>query len=353
MHVLVAQYGVWWLDLFVEARLARNGTYSKQMLTDSTGLIICDPPVKVILTDYSRNQGFEVQTSPYQNGYVDFVDQQAQVECGRQPSRSSFMDDMGFYLLNHSKLVDLTCPKPLRVFMEKLVASHFLKLSSFMQSNMELLQWNLSRHQNLTGFDISAAEEQWSDVQSWHRRIAEYQDDLLGIMAQLQVPRESPAAITESQQAQWKDPEVDYQFLYQRFNDISRRLSDLSSSIAALASIAGNRAAFRTQDLTLQAAERAGQEAKSVKALTVLGFIFVPLTFVSSVFSMSSPYGPGGQMFWLYFAVSLTSLGAVILGYFVLQGGYGVQHLLVGRSARCARECLVYFQRHRELDTAD
>lgn len=266
----------------------------------------------MILTDHSGQNGFHVQTSPYQNGYVDFADQKSQLKCGEHPSHASFLEDMAFYLLHHSRTLDLeTSPKPLRVFMEKMVASHYLKLASFMQANMELLQWNLSRHQNLTGFAVATAEEQWSDVQSWHRRIAEYQDDLLGIMAQLQVPRKSsllpPAALVSTVD--------DYQFLHHRFADISARLRDLGSAIAALASLAGNRAAYRT-------AERAGHEAKSVRALTMLGFVFVPLTYAASVFSMSAPYGPGGRLFWLYFVVASICLVAVVLGYWALQRGY-------------------------------
>lgn len=225
---------------------------------------------------------------------------------------------MAFYLANHSKALNLTTPESLRGLMAKMVAGHYLKLSIFIQSNIELLQWDLSRHQSLTSFEVSRAEREWSDVQSWERRVAEYQDDLSGIMVQLQVPRQS---YSSNQCAGWQESTSDYQHLYHLFEDIGRRTNGLSGAIAALASIVGNRAAFKGQDLALQATERAGREARSMKALTTLGFIFIPLTYVASVFSMSSPYGPGGHLFWVYFAVSLTSLGAVLIGYLMLEFG--------------------------------
>lgn len=109
----------------------------------------------------------------------------------------------------------------------KTVASSYLKLSNFLQSNVKLLQWNLSRHQDLSRFDVSTAEEQWSEFQSWERRIAEYQDDLLGIMVQLQVPRGQETRTQRSQRRlqTWQDPTADYQFLYHHFDDIRRRAS--------------------------------------------------------------------------------------------------------------------------------
>lgn len=259
-----------------------------------------------------------MKTSPYQGGYKDIVDQTSQAECASQPTHVSFLEDIAFYLVNHSRALNLTTPESLRCLLARMVAGHYLKLSTFIQSNIELLQWDLSRHQSLTSFDVSRAEREWSDVQSWERRVAEYQDDLSGIMVQLQVPRQS---YPSSQRGGWQDSTADYQHLYHLFEDIGRRISGLSGAIAALANIVGNRAAFKGQDLALQAAERAGREAKSLKALTTLGFIFIPLTYVASVFSMSSPYGPGGHLFWVYFVVSLTSLGAVIIGYLMLNFG--------------------------------
>lgn len=52
--------------------------------------------------------------------------------------------------------------------------------------------------------------------------------------------------------------------------------------------------------------------------LTVILLFFAPMSLVSSVFSMSESYIPGGRSFWIYWAVSipvtLAVIGAVVFG---------------------------------------
>lgn len=46
-------------------------------------------------------------------------------------------------------------------------------------------------------------------------------------------------------------------------------------------------------------------ETKNISRLTVLALIFVPLSFVSSLFSMNEAFGPSGPRFWVFFTVAL------------------------------------------------
>lgn len=285
----------------------------------NSGLIICDPPVHRIITDYSGKTGYDVGTAPYNSGYLDFMPLPSQMESRSGPPRSSLLEDLLFYLQNYSHLLNLSSPMSLRVFVEKIVASQYLKLAEYLQSNVEIVQWNLSRKQDLTNFEVSSAEEIWSDIQAWERRIGEYQDDLEGIMLQLRLPLESPDL---SQTWSWKDSMADFQHLMIRFRRIGERTHALNSAVAALASLVGNRATFRAAELSLREYERSGREAKSVKALTILGIVFLPLSFSASLFSMSDRYLPGRVMFWVYLAVSMPLLGLVILIYSITELGY-------------------------------
>jgi Mg2+ and Co2+ transporter CorA len=54
-------------------------------------------------------------------------------------------------------------------------------------------------------------------------------------------------------------------------------------------------------------------ETRNLSRLTYLALVFVPLAYVSSLFSMSGETAPGGKFFWVYFAVSIPLLGAVFL----------------------------------------
>ena len=46
-------------------------------------------------------------------------------------------------------------------------------------------------------------------------------------------------------------------------------------------------------------------EKTNMTQLTYLALIFVPLTFVPSIFSMSGHLAPGGKSFWIYFVIAI------------------------------------------------
>jgi Mg2+ and Co2+ transporter CorA len=46
-------------------------------------------------------------------------------------------------------------------------------------------------------------------------------------------------------------------------------------------------------------------EAASVRVLTLLGMTFLPLSLVSSLFSMGGAFLPGERLFWVYWAAAL------------------------------------------------
>lgn len=236
-----------------------------------------------------------------------------------RPPRTSFLDDIVFYLHTHTDALDLADPSSPRIFVEKIAASHYLKLAEYVQTVIEIVQFNLSRQQDLTGFAIVAVEKLWSHAQALERRIGEYKDDLEAIMLQLRIPFESPNLKLTGD---WKNSAADYQFLYLRFKEIGHRANNLNGSIVALAGLTNNRQAVKAQELALEATERSICEAKSVKALTILGIIFIPLAYVASLFSMSDPYRPGGELFWVYFVVAFPLIGLVGLGYYILELGY-------------------------------
>jgi hypothetical protein len=67
-----------------------------------------------------------------------------------------------------------------------------------------------------------------------------------------------------------------------------------------------------TTYLQLAESRRAYLETKNVSRLTTVALVFVPLSFVSSLFSMNEVFTPGGPRFWLYFAVAFPVLILVL-----------------------------------------
>uniref|UniRef100_A0A8H7K3L3 Uncharacterized protein n=1 Tax=Bionectria ochroleuca TaxID=29856 RepID=A0A8H7K3L3_BIOOC len=79
---------------------------------------------------------------------------------------------------------------------------------------------------------------------------------------------------------------------------IQKQLDDYSRSLEQMLTVA-------TSMVQLLDSRRSILEAVSVRRLTYIALVFVPLSWVSSLFSMSDTYLPGHGRFWVYFAVAL------------------------------------------------
>ncbi|KAI1808908.1 hypothetical protein F4811DRAFT_499412 [Daldinia bambusicola] len=116
------------------------------------------------------------------------------------------IQDILFYLENHFNKLNIDHPESVRIFLEEIIVSHFLKL-------------------------------------------AEYQDDLEGIMLQLGVP---PTCSPDTRDLKnWTDNIADFQHLLHRFLQMEKRVNLLSNPINTLATLVGNRVSYRTGELSL------------------------------------------------------------------------------------------------------
>ncbi|KAF2477477.1 uncharacterized protein BDR25DRAFT_390088 [Lindgomyces ingoldianus] len=284
-----------------------SGTSRRRLdVSVHTGIIVCDPPLRELrasrYTSHSRYyHDIPVQAAAYQGGYVDFMPQDIQTVTKKGPPRHSMLDDIRHYLIAHtSALPSLDDAGCAAVFVEKIVASHYLVLSSFMSSALSLQQWDLSRQEDLANFDISIVEQQWSDIQSWERRLNEYVSDIEDIMLKLGIRFQEPDS-TQVQPSTWSDTSTDFQFLRMQFQTLLHRTEQINSATSGLASIAGNRQAHQEQQLSLREA-------------------------------MNERYMPGARHFWIYFSVSAPLIGAVVFGYFFLDRLY--ENFAGGRSKK-------------------
>jgi hypothetical protein len=255
---------------------------------------------------------YPVRTFPYQGGYLDFmVGQSTHKSEINGPSRSSMLDDLRYYLSEHGlNLPDLSNPKCPSFFVEKIVASQYLTLTSFMSSLLSTQQWDLSRQEDMARFSLNKVEQQWSDIQSWERRLNEYCNDIEELMIKLGIPFQDPDPCSIKDSTLSKT-HADFQFLCMRLKNLKHRAEQVNAATSGLASIAGNRQAHQEQQLALN-------ETQKAKALTLIGLVFIPLAYTATLFSMNERYMPGASLFWIYFLVSIPLIFAVILAYFVL-----------------------------------
>lgn len=211
------------------------------------------------------------------------------------------LEDVCFYLEHYASLLDLKDAESVALVAKKLAASHYNQLYDFVRSVLSSTQWLLSRQDNLNRFDATQAEAQWSDTQALERRLGEYYEELECTMIQCRIPLQD---LDVEHIGDWKDVGADFQFVYMRLKDIRRRVDGLNSAITALTSLAAARQALTSQEVALK-------EAKNTKVLTLLGLVFIPLAYTATMFSMTEPYAPGGDKFWLYFAISFPLIALV------------------------------------------
>ncbi|KAK4659571.1 hypothetical protein QC762_111470 [Podospora pseudocomata] len=283
-------------------------------------IVITDPPLRYVGTSYEAYNPIPVSpiTRFHQGGYPDFIPHQRQMKNLHRggPPRTTLLDDLCFYLDHHWDLFDSHGTDLVLTLAQKIVASHYRQHVGFLQTYISHVQHSMSRQENLEYFNTTAVEKQWSDVQSYERRLSYYCIDLESIMIQCRIPFQAPNVLSGS----GSSSEADFQFLYMALKDVRRRVELLSSSITGLAGMAGNRQAVEEQVLSRQ-------EATSVKALTVVGLVFIPLGFVASLFGMEDWFAPGGERFWMYWAVavpvSVVAFGLYFFAKVVRGGGMG------------------------------
>lgn len=94
----------------------------------------------------------------------------------------------------------------------------------------------------------------------------------------------------EDKSTYWEALQDDYDYLSASLIEQGKQMQATVLSVTAF--------------LQLLESRRASLETKQMSRLTVLALTFVPLSFVSGLFSMNEVFSPGGPLFWMYFAVA-------------------------------------------------
>jgi hypothetical protein len=288
-------------------------------------LIFVDPPLKRINAGDGYGMCSPVITSPYQGGYIDFTDHDSQMKIKKGPPRTSLLNDICFYLEHHGKWLfeqsgaALDNPDIPSLFAKKIIGSHYLRMMDFHQSIVSAPYLVFSRQDDLARFEADDIERYWNDVQAGERRSGEYCDEIEDVLIQLGIPFERP---NPSMCTGWADYRQDFQFVYTRMQAIRHRSEQVNAAMIGFATMVENRQTFLAQQIAVQHAEQSLSASRSMKALTLVGIIFIPLAFTSSLFSMTEHFAPGSKYFWVYLAVAIPLVLLVVFGYVILDWGF-------------------------------
>lgn len=130
-------------------------------------------------------------------------------------------------------------------------------------------------------------------ISSWPRRVASSTTSLAKSISFINYHGQGDTSDS------WKSLQEDYEYLAPGLNNQGKQLE---ASVPLV-----------TTYLQLIESRRAYLETKNVSRLTMVALVFVPLSFVSGLFSMNEDFAPGGPLFWLFFVVSFPVLILVFL----------------------------------------
>ena len=223
------------------------------------------------------------------------------------------LEDICYYWTNHFTCIyDKEEPMVSTIFLKKIVASNYLILIEYIRGMLSNLEFAWSRQeQDISEIKIAWAEQRWSELQSWSRRCSEYCENVESILDSLGIP------LSESHMSNdWSSCEKDFHLINRKLKGLKNRSDTLTSSLTGLAGILGNKQA-------LKEAKRSLHEARSVKTLTMLGMMFLPLSLTSQILSMSERFLPGPGKFWIYMVVAVPLVALVFIAASLTDLGYG------------------------------
>lgn len=187
-------------------------------------------------------------------------------------------------------------------------------LIEYMDSILYNMESVIQKREDFRGIETSSLEGQWSDIQLVCSRCKRFIKDLSFILLQFRIPLDDPLI---SRRSPWTDSKVDFQYIYKRLTSLQERADLCNQSLTSVTGIIGNARA-------LTEAKRSIREAKTVKTLTLIAMVFIPLGFTTGIFSMSEEYLPGKKDFWVFFSVSIPIVVVVFIIAFVIDLGYDV-----------------------------
>ncbi|KAF2802596.1 uncharacterized protein BDZ99DRAFT_428324 [Mytilinidion resinicola] len=247
-------------------------------------VVLCDPQLQDAWNDSSTCA--TVPNSPFQGGYVDFLPinltRDAHLTTPKH-TRKSMLHDLVFYYTHHAHLIppaDWKLPVAASLFPKKIIAAHYLQLVAYIKAMLPSLELQLSS-------SWTNEQEQWRTLQTISRRCGDYCDNIEDILLSLGLPLSLPSSTAGS----WMDSAKDYQYIRLRLESLKARADTLMAAMTGLASIAGNHQAL--------------DEAKRAKRLTLVGLVFIPLAYSTSLFSMTDNFAPGQSAFWVYWVVAV------------------------------------------------
>jgi hypothetical protein len=241
---------------------------------------------------YAQKEVFFAKVGVLQSGYEDFSDYEMRFDNTwtepKSPPRTSTLDDLVHYWTIEKRPPGFSSVNlvlfDLYYFPLKILASEHLNTWKSIIGLVESCERILEE----TNQDLTSLETLLHRAHRWRRvltTIEDYCQSAIDLVHAMDLRKEMSNYGWSLSILQ------DYQYLLRQFRNLGTRIDRMTPLVTSLIQIIESR--------------RSLKETTNLSRLTKLAFIFVPLSFVSGLFSMSGSLAPGSSHFWVYFAVAV------------------------------------------------
>ncbi|KAH0536595.1 hypothetical protein FGG08_006553 [Glutinoglossum americanum] len=258
------------------------------------GLALVDPPVGNTFFMDGRGQQ-EAQTpvllrsEQFQGGYDAFpFTKPSSSEGVHSPPRCSLFDDLIYCWMEELPSVfDPRAPTLLSLsyYPLKIIVAEWMNFANLMHYTVENLEYSIEDLSTSLS-EFQRLESDLRRLQGWRRRVVGSSSKMDSLTHAIKSLSSEPPFLET-----WESLLGDIEHVIYRTNMYGQRLDALVPVLSSYVQVVESRGSIA--------------EAKSITRLTYLALVFLPLTFVSGLFSMSEDILPGRKNFWIYFAVAI------------------------------------------------
>ena len=262
-------------------------------------LVLVDPPIgNVYTTNDADRRTIRLKLRQYLGNYESFAEpcpfsELRDEDLGMSDFPQGMFDDLQRYWIHeHPPYFNMEDPsiQTLAYFSLRIVAAEWVKYIAAMQQCLKQYEYN---HEQLPNLSLNKFDRDLRELQSWRRRTLMSQAKIKSALRFL-TPKYGPL---EKRKQGLEHLSEDFEHIQDSIEAVGRRLESTLPVIMSFVQITDARRSFA--------------ETADISRLTILALIFVPLTFVSSLFSMNADNLPGSRNFWIYCVVAIPLTGLV------------------------------------------
>ena len=269
------------LQAFGELHRLTEHTFAYNTLT---GILLVDPTI---------TEGF-----PIWGGYRNLQDCPSMLAdpVPSGPPRTSIFDDIIYWTssLSTKEISDIASDP--RVLFKKtllVVCAEWYTLIKYATTRLTQLEWELE-NPHLQD-DVGGLEVTIEKLHSWRRRFSLFRTLTSEVLEKI-VKREHFSSYTGN-----------------RLGDLQRDYEIIVCDIEKLHVRADRIMAVVTATMSIEESKKAFDQNRSLARLTWLAVTFVPLSFITSMFSMQSDLSSLKQSYWIFFTVGIPVTTLVLL----------------------------------------